>query len=218
MVGRLLLHAVGWAPGAALAWLGAPFLIPETWRVTSLGVHALSVLHVLIVFALLFVAGRSAAAESTAAPGALRVLATGVVFLGASLGSLFWAGLAPTRDVERRCHGGPIGGAACERYTQGFSPDIPFYRLQLGEVAPGACPAPGVSTITWPLGDEPRELQLTPCPDGLAGDRCFEARWTGVSSGQMILLVAFEPSCERGLELFGRGDAAHARRARLSRG
>lgn len=216
MFGRFVLHVVAWAPGAALAWLAAPFLVPESWRTTSLGVHAHSVLQLLVVFALVFVAARGAAEEPKPAPGALRVLATGALFLGASLASFFWAGLAPTRSLARRCHDGPIAGVACERYTQGFSPDVPFYRLQTGEVAPGACPAPGVSTLPWPLLGELRELQLGACPDGLVGDRCFEARWTGASSGQMLLLVAFAPACDRGLELFGRGPAALTRRERLT--
>jgi hypothetical protein len=49
----------------------------------------------------------------------------------------------------------------------------------------------------------------------LAGARCYEARWTGASSGAMLLFVAFDPSCARGLELFGRGSVASARRDRL---
>lgn len=215
MAGRFLIHVIAWLPVAFLAWLGAPFVIPEAWRAESTGYYLVTLLHTAIICAVLFLAGRAAQKEVAERIGALRGLVLGLLYLAAMLLSFLWGALLPTREVTRRCHDGPIGGSVCERYAGGFAPDIPFYRLQVGRITPGACPATLTSTLSWNLGSEDRALHPAPCPAGLLGAQCYEERWAGSSSGEMVLFVAFDAECERGLELYGRGRVALSRRDRL---
>jgi hypothetical protein len=217
LIGRFLLHVIGWLPAAFLAWLASPFLIPELLRGQALGLHLLHLLRAGIVVGALAVAWRTAQTASQTEPKAWKILLTGVLFLAGMAGSFLWGALLPTRDLTRSCRTGPIFPEICERYSGGFSPDIPFFRLQRGELANGACPLAQTSTLTWDFGPQTRDLHPAPCPAGLqsANARCFQDEWTEGGGSRYLGLVAFDSGCQVGLELYGRGQAARDRQERL---
>lgn len=217
LAGRFLLHVIGWLPAAFLAWLAAPFLIPEGLREQTLGLYLLHGLRAGIAIGTLALALRTAQRAAQAEASAWKILFTGTLFLVGMVGSFLWGALLPTRDLRRSCHQGPLLPNICERYSGGFSPDIPFFRLQRGELAGAPCPSTQTATLTWDFGPEARDLYAAPCPSALAeqNGRCFLAEWTEGSGGRFLGLVAFDSGCERGLELYGRGAPVESRRERL---
>lgn len=216
-MGRFLLHVIGWLPAAFLAWLAAPFLIPEGLREQTMGLYLLHGLRAGIAIGTLALALRTAQRAAQAEASAWKILLTGALFLGGMAGSFLWGALLPTRDLKRSCHPGPIVSSICERYSGGFAPDIPFFRLQRGALVSGACPSTQTATLTWDFGPEAHDLYAAPCPGALSEQnaRCFQDDWTEGNGGGYLGLVAFDSGCEQGLELYGRGAPAQARRERL---
>lgn len=217
---RLLAQLFAWSPASILLWIFSPDAVPEALRESPSGPVVLFALRTTIVAASLVWAWHGARKEPAPAT-ALRTLVSGLAVLGGLLACGFAAVFIPTREIDRRCGAAALEEVVCERFTFGFSPDAPYYRLHKGRPSSALCAAmssneaPRTWTFSW--RDDPQVVQDTTCPAALAseGARCFETEWRAPNGSHFLGMIALDRACEGAVLLTGRGQLVRDRRDRI---